>query len=155
MKIGWPVMAAVLVDTNLLVHAHDPSDPVKQTRAIDALAHLHSTGAGRLSTQVLAEFFAAVTRGRKPLLTVPKSAQQLENLARSWIVFDVSSLIVMEAVRGVRNHKFSYWDSQLWATARLNQIPTIFTEDFNVGSTIEGVRFISPFAPDFVIANWR
>jgi len=148
-------MAAVLADTNLLVYAHDSSDPVKQSTAIRVLAHLHSTGIGRLSSQILAEFFAASTSGRKPLLRAVKAAQQLDNLVLSWIVFDITPLIVLEAVRGVRNHKFSYWDSQLWATARLNQIPTIFTEDFNVGSTIEGVRFISPFSADFQIMDWR
>jgi predicted nucleic acid-binding protein len=148
-------MAAVLVDTNLLFYAHDPSDPAKQTRAIDILAHLHSTGIGRLSTQTLAEFFAAATRGKKPLLTARKAAQQVENLASSWIVLDVTSLIVIEAVRGVRIHKFAYWDSQIWATARLNQIPTVFTEDFNVGSTIEGVRFVNPLASDFQIVDWQ
>jgi predicted nucleic acid-binding protein len=147
-------MAAILADTNLLVYAHDPADPAKQAKAIDILDHLHATGIGRLSTQTLAEFFAATTRGRRPLLTEMKAAQQLQNLASSWIVLDVTPLIVIEAVRGVRSHKFSYWDSQIWATARLNQIPSIFTEDFNVGSTIEGVRFINPFAADFQIPDW-
>jgi predicted nucleic acid-binding protein len=148
-------MAAILVDTNLIFYAHDPADSTKQATAIRVLDHLHSTGAGRLSTQTLAEFFAAVTRGRKPLLTATKAAQQVENLVSSWIVFEVSSLVVIEAVRGVRSHKFSYWDSQIWATARLNQVPTVFTEDFNVGATIEGVRFVSPFADGFHPEDWR
>ncbi len=148
-------MAAILVDTNLLFYAHDPADPAKQTTAIDVLDYLHSSGIGRLSTQTVAEFFAAATRGRKPLLSGVKAAQQVEDLASSWIVLDVSSLIVIEAIRGVRSHKFAYWDSQLWATARLNQIPVIFTEDFDAGSTIEGVRFINPFAPEFHIKEWR
>ena len=148
-------MAAVLADTNLIVCAHDPSDPAKQAKAIEVLSHLHLSGIGRLTTQILAEFFAAATGGKKPLLTATRAAQQVENLASSWIVFDITSLIVIEAMRGVRSHKFSYWDSQLWATARLNQIPTIFTEDFITGSTIEGVRFLSPFAADFQIADWR
>ena len=127
----------------------------KQARAIDVLAHLQSTGIGRLSTQTLAEFFTAATRGKKPLLTAVKAAQQVENLTASWIVFDVTSLIVIEAVRGVRSHKFSYWDSQVWAAARLNQVPAVFTEDFNIGSTIEGVRFVNPFALDFHISDWQ
>jgi predicted nucleic acid-binding protein len=148
-------MDAVLADTNLLVYAHDPSVPVKQSKAIDVLAHLHSTGIGRLSTQTLAEFFAATTRGKKPLLPANKAGIQVENFASSWIVFDITSLIIIEAVRGVRTYKFSYWDSQLWATARLNQVSVIFTEDFNIGATVEGVRFMNPFAADFQIAEWR
>ena len=61
-------MTGVLFDTNVLVYGHDPADPAKQTRAIEVLDHLHSSGIGRLSTQILAEFFAAVTRGVRALL---------------------------------------------------------------------------------------
>ena len=73
---------------------------------------------------------------------------------RLWPVYDLTSMIVFEAGRGVRDHQFSYYDAQIWATARLNQVPIIFSEDFGVGSTIEGVRFINPFSPDFVIETW-
>jgi len=147
-------MAAVLVDTNILIYGHDPADAAKQARAIEVLDHLHANGTGRLSTQILAEFFASATRGARPLLTDIKAAKQVENLAQSWTVFDITSLIVLEAIRGVRSHKFSYWDAQLWATARLNQASAIFSEDFNPGSTIDGIRFVNPFATAFVLDAW-
>src|SRR4051794_12082827 len=108
-------MAVVLVDTNLLVYAHDPADAAKQEKSIATLSHLFSAGLGCLSAQTLAEFFAATTRGKTPLLTAVKASQQLENLASSWMVLAVTSQVVLEAARGVRAHKFSYWDSQLWA----------------------------------------
>ena len=148
-------MPAILVDANVLIYAHDPADPVKQAKAMQVLDHVHANGIGRLSTQTLGEFFAAATRGTRPLLTVAKASQQIENLALSWVLFDVTPLVVIEAVRGVRTHKFSYWDAQLWAIARLNQATVIFTEDFNVGGAIEGVRFVSPFATDFVLTQWQ
>jgi predicted nucleic acid-binding protein len=147
-------MAAILVDTNILIYAHDPSDRVKQDRAIDVLDRLHAAGIGRVSSQTLAEFFAATTRGRHPLLSVSKAARQVENIAHSWIIFDITPFIVLEATRGVRVHKFSYRDSQLWATARLNQAAAIVTEDFNAGSTVEGVHFINPFAATFDLSAW-
>ena len=63
--------------------------------------------------------------------------------------------VVIEAARGVRAHKFSHWDSQMWAAARVNQVPVIFTEDFNTGSTIDGVRFINPLSKGFQLDLWR
>jgi len=42
----------------------------------------------------------------------------------------------------------------LWATARLNQVPVIFSEDFASNSVLEGVRFVNPFAPDFSLEDW-
>jgi predicted nucleic acid-binding protein len=48
----------------------------------------------------------------------------------------------------------SYYDAQIWASARLNQIPTVFSEDFASGSTVEGVTFINPFDKDFKLTDW-
>ncbi|MCG2740072.1 MAG: hypothetical protein L6300_07505 [Syntrophaceae bacterium] len=35
------------------------------------------------------------------------------------------------------------------AAARLNQIPIVFSEDFQDGQVLEGVRFANPFAGRF------
>jgi predicted nucleic acid-binding protein len=48
----------------------------------------------------------------------------------------------------------SYWDAQIWASARLQQIPVIFSEDFNGGAVVEGISFVNPFAEDFNLGNW-
>jgi predicted nucleic acid-binding protein len=66
----------------------------------------------------------------------------------------VTRLIVLEAVRGVRQHRLSYYDAQIWATARLNQVPTIFTEDFEDGCRLEGVQFVNPLASGFDLIRW-
>jgi predicted nucleic acid-binding protein len=63
-------------------------------------------------------------------------------------------LIVIEAARGVRDHSLAYYDAQIWAAARLNQVSVIFSEDFNIGSTLEGISFVNPFASDFVLEAW-
>jgi len=141
-------VAPVLIDTNILVYAHDPGDPDKAARAIEVLDHLQATQQGRLSVQNLAEFYVVATRGRKPLLTKENASSQLDLLARAFRVLDVTPMIVLEACRGVADHSLSYWDAQLWAAARLNQIPIVFSEDFQLGAALEGVRFTNPFAVD-------
>ena len=40
------------------------------------------------------------------------------------------------------------------AAARLNQIPIVFSEDFQDGQVLEGVRFANPFAGTFVVDAW-
>jgi len=147
-------MIATLVDTNVLVYAHDRVEFEKQGQAIETLYRLQVTGSGRLSTQCLAEFFSVVTSGSTPKLTIDEAAQQVEQLVRAWPVFDVTPQIVLEAVRGVRDHQFSFWDAQIWAVARLNQVEVVFSEDFNPGAVIEGVRFVNPFAEDFELDMW-
>jgi len=147
-------MTAILIDTNVLVYAHDRGEYTKQGRAIAALEQLQLTGSGRLSAQCLAEFFRATTKGSLPKLTVVDAARQVERLACVWPVLDVTPQIVIEATRGVREYQFAFWDAQIWASARLNQIPVILSEDFNAGAVIEGVRFVNPFAGDFRIEEW-
>jgi predicted nucleic acid-binding protein len=138
-------MAATLIDTNLLVYAHDPSEPDKAAMAIESLDRLQATQEGHLSAQCLAEFFIVVTRGESPLLSVPEAAQQVALLARAFTTHDITAMIVLEASRGVREYGFAYWDAQIWATARLNQLPLILSEDFQHGSIFEGVEFLNPF----------
>lgn len=147
-------MGTILIDANVLVYAHDRGEYVKQEMAIETLDRLQVSGLGRLSAQCLGEFFRATTRGRHPLISVAEAAQQVERLARAFPVLDVTSFIVMEALRGVQAHRMAYWDAQVWATARLNQIPVVLSEDFAVGSAVEGVRFVDPFADDFRLEDW-
>jgi len=142
-----------LLDSNVLVYAYDRSEPEKQAKAIHLLDSLFSTGGGVLSTQVLAEFFVAATRKISAPLSVDQALDSLENLAAAWNVLELNSLIVLEAARGVREHQFHYYDAQIWAVARLNQVPYVFSEDFNP-SRIEGVEFINPFAADFNLDEW-
>ncbi len=147
-------MATVLVDTNLLVYAHDRGEHAKQTQAIEVLNQLQLAGIGRISAQSLGEFFIAVTKGKTPMLTTEEAAEQMNFLANTWPVLSITRLVVLEAARGVRQHQLAYWDAQLWATARLNQISVIFSEDFNAGAVLDGVRFINPFAAEFAAVEW-
>lgn len=147
-------MAPILIDTNLLIYLYDQNQPDRQARATDVLDRLELTGLGRLSVQNLAEFFSISTRKLSPPLSPTEALNQVNLFTRTWPIFDLTPLVVMEAGRGVRDYQMAYYDAQIWATARLNQIPVIFSEDFNVGATLEGVQFINPFAPEFVLDNW-
>ena len=142
--------AKYLVDTNLLVYAYDRSDPEKQAKAVEILDELVKNGTGILSPQVLSEFYTVVTRKLAAPLTPQEGYTSISNYIRSWNMVDLTGLVVLEAVRGVRDHRLSYWDSLIWATAKMNQIPTVLSEDFSSNSVIEGVRFTNPFKRKYV-----
>ena len=59
-----------------------------------------------------------------------------------------------EAARGARDYGLAYYDAQIWAAARLNQVQIVLSEDFQDGQTLEGVRFANPFGESFVIEEW-
>jgi predicted nucleic acid-binding protein len=139
----------ILVDTNILLYAYDRGEPVKQSQAAAVLDHLAILRLGVLTPQVLAEFFVNATRKIERPLTVEQAYNRIQNYLLSWEVLDLTGSIVLEAVRGVRTYRMAYGDAQIWASARLHQIPLIFTEDFNIGAVIEGVRFVNPFEEGF------
>lgn len=144
----------VFIDTNVLVYAYDRSEMKKLQQAITILERLDATGMGVISTQVLTEFFVTVSYKLRQPLSTEQAYQRVQNYIQAWQVIDMTALIVLEAARGVFTYKFSMWDAQIWAAAKLNQIELVFSEDFNSGAMIEGVRFINPFAPDFRLEEW-
>ena len=144
----------VFADTNVLVYAYNRSEPVKQQRAFQVLERLAVTGLGAVSTQVLSEMFVTLTRKIPAPLQVDEAYDRLRNYTLSWTVLEVTAMIVLEAARGVRDHRFNNWDSLIWATARLNQIALVLSEDFGHMTEIEGVRFVNPFASEFRLEEW-
>jgi predicted nucleic acid-binding protein len=147
-------MPAVLVDTDVLVYFFDNSTLKKQERAELVLNRLREAGLGRLNTQNLAEFINAAMRKLDPPMTAAQAFDQAALFAATWPIFNLTPQIVLEAARGVRDHRLAYYDSQMWASARLNQIPVIFSEAFQDGQILEGVLFANPFTATFDLETW-
>ncbi|BAC89637.1 PIN domain-containing protein [Gloeobacter violaceus] len=141
--------AKVFLDTNILVYVYDPFDAAKQARSIAIVDGLVRTARAVVSTQVLGEFIAATTRTRRQLLSAEEAIERVRRYLSTFEVVDVTPFVVLEALRGVEMHRFEFWDAQIWAAARLNQIPSVYSEDFNPSSTIEGVLFTNPLSADF------
>lgn len=147
------MVTPVLIDTNILVYTFDQNNPTKQGQAIQVLRALGENGNGRLSVQCLSEFAAVVTRRLRPAMNPTDAAIQLTRFQQIFPIFGLTPMIVLEALRGVQTYQLAYYDAQIWASARLNQIPIIFSEDFNQG-VLEGVRFVNPLALDFKLQSW-
>ncbi len=147
-------MNSVLIDTNILVYFIDPRDPAHQDQAMRLLRFLDETATGCLSVQSLAEFMSVTSRRLAPWITLSEAMQQTERWILAYPILDLTPLIVLEAARGVRDYRMAYYDAQIWATARLNQIPFIFSEDFQDGMVIEGVTFLNPFRAGFNPERW-
>ena len=147
-------MPPILIDTNLLVYLYDTGSPGKAAQAQRVLDRLDMTYSGRLSVQCLAEFMNVSTRKLDPPLTRAEALDQVSLFTRMWPIFDLTPLIVLEAARGARDHCLAYYDAQIWAAARLNQVTVVFSEDFSAGQILEGVRFVNPFSVDFRLEDW-
>jgi len=139
----------LLLDTNVLVYAHDPRDRRKQELALELLDRAIRTERATVSAQNLSEFFVVVTQRLPERLEIAAALLQLERLAASCRVLEVTALVVLEAGRGVQVHGLSFWHAQIWAAAKLDQTTYILTEDARHGRSVEGVTFLDPFGPRF------
>ena len=146
-------MPTYLLDTNLLLYAHDHFETHKQARALELLERLGDGLSAALSTQNLAEFANVALKRLKPPLSPAEVTEQLRLLEQTFVVYPLTAAVVREAVRGVEIHTLSYYDAQVWAVAKLNQIQVVLSEDFNVAATLEGVLFLNPLDPKFDLAT--
>lgn len=144
-----------LLDTNIILYPNDPDEPEKQMRAIELLGRLRNGQNAALPSQVLAEFANVALRKLSPPMDWSMIYLQLEGLVRDFPIIPLTPDVVLEAIRGVRDYLFAYYDAQIWAVAKLYQIPIVLSEDFNSGSVIEGVTFLNPFDNTFDITRLR
>ncbi len=134
-----------LVDTNVFVYAYIGEDLVKYERANQLLNQIEAGQVGHVSTQVLNELFSRLIRGTQRPDVIADAEETVTTLALRWTVLDTTRETVIEAIRGVRMYRFAYWDSLIWAAAKLNGVPYVLSEDFSHGQTLEGVTFLNPF----------
>jgi len=127
------------------VYAHDPRDRRKQQIALAVLDRSIGSERAAVSAQNLSEFFVVVTQRLPERMDVTVARQQVERLAASCRVLDVTAPVVLEACRGRQIHGLSFWDALIWGAARLDQVPYVLTEDAQYGRSVEGVTFLDPF----------
>jgi predicted nucleic acid-binding protein len=148
-------MIRFLFDTSVLVYAFDAqAEEAKRDRATQILGEVIARRQASVSAQNLAEFAQIALRKLRPPMPPAQLTQEIERFSQLLVVFDLTPAIVLEALRGVRDYQLAYYDAQIWAAARLNQIPLLLSEDFSTGTSLEGVRFLNPFAPDFRLEAW-
>ncbi len=111
--------AETFVDTNVLVYAFDADAGPKQKIAIDLLAGLWDGKSGRLSTQVLQEFYVSVTR--KLATRVSKqAARRAVDLYSSWCV-EIAPADITTAFRIEDEARISFWDALIFACAQKSE----------------------------------
>ena len=82
------------VDSNLLLYYVDPVDSAKQARALEWLDQLWTTGSGRISWQVLHEFYWNAVK--KMRLDRGRAREIVEDLAH-WRPVDTSLGLIQQA----------------------------------------------------------
>ncbi len=135
----------VFVDTNVLVYQWDLSEPRKQERASNWMRVLWRTKRGRLSAQVLSEFYSAVTQKLKPGLRPPAAQWNVRTLT-AWKPLPVDAALIERAFDVQQRFRTSWWDALIVAAAQAARARVLLSEDFQDGQEFDDhLRVMHPF----------
>ncbi len=134
----------VFVDTNVLVYRRDAGEPEKQGLATNWITCLWESRTGRISVQVLQEFYATVTTKLKPGLD-PADARDDVRSMFAWRPIPVNASVV-EGAWGLQDRfHLSWWDTLIVSAAQVGDCRYLLTEDLQENQIFGDVRVINPF----------
>ena len=136
--------ALVFVDTNVLLYAVDAGAGERHVSARDWMTALWQHQIGRLSIQVLQEFYVTVTRKLRPGLTTAEAQREVRALL-AWAPIEISPEILERAWYIESRYSLSWWDALIVGSAQTLGCRTLLTEDLQHGQQFDGLTVISPF----------
>lgn len=136
--------ARYFVDTNLLVYARDTSAPERNRIALGWMESLWRERNGRLSIQVLQEYYQVVTRKLRPGMPPPEARADIQDLL-CWEPQAMDGDVLRLAWIAEDRWGFSWWDSLIVAAAQEQGCDYLLTEDLQHGQELNGITVLNPF----------
>lgn len=137
-------IAPVFVDTNVLIYARDAGHADKQRRAEAWMAELWRSRRGRLSFQVLSEYYVNVTGKLRPGLAEDIARRDVRALL-AWKPIGPDAQLLEKSWRLQDQHTLSFWDALIVAAAQVGRCRYLLTEDLQDGQEIGGLLVVNPF----------
>jgi len=134
----------IFVDTNILVYSRDSSESEKQSKAQKWLEFLWKNESGRLSTQVMNEYYVTVTQKLKPGLSKQQARSDLRALA-VWQPLDISFDLIEASWNTQDKYQYSWWDSLIVTSALFLDCTYLLSEDMQHEHQIGDLTIINPF----------
>ena len=130
------------VDTNLLIYAHDPRDPAKQSTALGLIESLTD---GALLWQVACEYLSASRKLQTYGFSRDQAWREIERLRLLWTaVYPTWETLARARLLGER-YSLSFWDSMIVAACDSGGVRRLYTEDFDAYEKVGSVEVVNPF----------
>ena len=130
------------IDSNVLLYFVDPVEAAKRARAKEWLDALWMAGRGRLSWQVLHEFYSNATRKMR---LEPEKAREIVDDFSLWRPVDTSLGLLQQAWHWTDVAQLSYWDSLIIAAAHRSGARYVLSEDFQENRQYQDIQVLNPF----------
>jgi predicted nucleic acid-binding protein len=128
----------------VLLYSEDGADAAKQTRAVEWLRQLWLRRCGRLSTQVLNEFYANATRTIRPPMPSGDARAEVRRYQR-WQPWQLDHATVESAWSIESRYSLCYWDALIVAAAQAQGCDYLLSEDLQHEQRIDSVQIVNPF----------
>ena len=138
--------AKFFLDTSVFAYVFDTTTPAKAKKAARLVRDAVDTGKGIVSYQVVQEFFNVAFRRFAQPMSVAEAEQYLITVFRPLLAIHSSPALYVEALRIAGKHRLAWYDSIIVASALEGRCDTLYSEDFQHGLKIEGLRIENPFA---------
>lgn len=132
----------VFVDTNVLIYALDEADLKKQEAARAWREELWKSRRGRISFQVLHEFYVNVMQ------KWPGARQEARSEVRdllAWRPVLLDDAILERAWKFQDRFRISFWDALIVSAAKSAACRYLLTEDLQTGQDLDGLTVVNPF----------
>lgn len=139
-----PSDLTVFVDTNIFLYAFDDRYPEKQALARQWLSLCWRGGIGRISTQVLNEFYNNALTKFRTTITVHQARKQVRDL-RQWQPPHLDTYTVDGAWALQDQFQLSYWDALIVSSAQQQGCSYLLSEDLQHEQRFDNVQVINPF----------
>lgn len=137
--------APVFVDTNVLIYALDRAHLKKQEAARAWRAELWKSRRGRISFQVLQEFYVKVTQ------KWPRARQEARSEVRDLLAWRPVAVddVILERGWGIQDrYRLSFWEALIVAAAKAASCGYLLTEDLQADQDFDGLLVVNPFLRD-------
>ena len=136
--------AGIFVDTNVLLYVYDEADPAKQARSREWIRHCWESRHGRVSTQVLNEFYTNA-RKRFSAAIAPGDARAEVRRLQQWNPWVIDAATIETAWAVESRWGVNYWDALMVSAAQHMGCRWLLTEDLQHGQKIDLITVINPF----------
>lgn len=132
----------VFIDSNVFVYAMDETDHAKQLAARNWRSALWKNRRGRVSFQVLGEFYVNALR-IQPEAREEARAEVRDLLA--WNPVITNEALIEKGWKLQDRYQLSYWDALIVAAAGAASCRYLLTEDLQAGQALDGIEVLNPF----------
>jgi predicted nucleic acid-binding protein len=134
------------IDTNIFIYSFDYRDADKMNCALAIINDANITGKGIISWQVIQEFLNAASRKFAKTFTTNDMTKYLRKILNPLCQIYPDMNLYQDALEIMDSTHYHFYDSLILASAVRGECTILYSEDFQEGQVIKGVKVVNPFS---------